>query len=353
MPSHDDFPRRVLIAVGITLSLLVSLFLLWHASRLFLMAFGSVLLALFLRGLAEMLSEHTPLTPGPALAVVVLLLLAIIGGGGWLIGPQLAGQVDQLSEQLPQSLDRASERLREYEWGARLIERAPSPTEVVSPGGSGFLSSVTGIFSQTLNALTDLALVIGVGIYLAVDPRLYRNGLVRLVPPAHRERARAVLREVGHTLRHWIVGQAISMLIIGALITVGLLLLGMPLALTLGLLAGLLEYIPTIGPYLGAIPAILLALTISPTQALYVTLLYVGVQLLESNVINPLVQQEAVSVPPALLLVSLAFFGTLFGPLGLLFAVPLTAALRVIVRMLYIEDVLGDPVERESEPATS
>jgi len=183
-------------------------------------------------------------------------------------------------------------------------------------------------------------LVLVGGIYLAAQPRLYRGGLVKLVPPGGRERVEQALDDSWRALRLWLLGRLVSMLFIGTLTGVGLWLLGIPGALALGIVAFILEFVPFIGPIIAAVPAILLALAFEPVKALWVAALYLGIQQLEGNVIEPLVQQRAVDLPPALLLFSIVAGAVVFGPAGVVFAAPLTVVLFVMVKRLYVRDAL-------------
>jgi predicted PurR-regulated permease PerM len=196
-----------------------------------------------------------------------------------------------------------------------------------------------------VEALFTFLLVIIVGIYLAAQPRLYVDGLLMLFPKAERPRLREVAREVGRTLKWWMIGQLIPMACIGVFVGGGLWLIGIPLWLPLGIIAALLNFIPNFGPIIAAVPAILIALAADPTKALWVVVLNIAAQNLEGYLITPLVQRRAVAMPPALTILSQVLLGLLLGPLGIVLAAPLTAATIVIVKMLYVHDALGTPVK--------
>lgn len=203
----------------------------------------------------------------------------------------------------------------------------------------------------TIGIGANVIIVLFIGLYLASDPDVYARGVVRLVPIPNRKRAREVLGVLGHTLRRWLVGKVLGMAVIGGLTTGALWALGVPLALTLGLLAGILNFIPYLGPLLAFIPAILLALTDSTVTAAWVLGLYAIVQFLESYVLTPLVDRRSVALPPALTIVAQVTLGALAGVLGLLLASPLLAVVLVLVRMLYVEGMLGDTQPQETEPS--
>ena len=151
-----------------------------------------------------------------------------------------------------------------------------------------------------------------------------------------------VWNAVGDTLRRWLVGRAVLMVVNGVMTAAGLWLLGIPLALTLGTIAGLLNFVPNIGPIIAGVPAVLIAWTMGPMPALYVLVLYIVLQSLDGYVLTPLIQQRTVSLAPALTIAAQLLFGVLAGTMGLLLATPMTAAALVLINKLYLEDVLGD-----------
>jgi predicted PurR-regulated permease PerM len=195
-------------------------------------------------------------------------------------------------------------------------------------------------------------MVLMAGIFLAMSPNVYRHGVMFLFPPRQREEIRQTLDYSGSALQLWLVGQLVAMVIVGALTAIGLSLIGLPSALGLGLIAGLFEFIPIVGPFLGAATAVLLASSQGWQMVLWTIGVFAVVQQLESNMITPMIQRRAVSLPPALLLFAVLAFGTLFGPLGVLFASPLTVIVYVAIKKLYVEDVLGEETHIPGAPKT-
>ena len=202
-----------------------------------------------------------------------------------------------------------------------------------------------GFLTSTFAAVAGLLLVLVLTIYVASDPDTYHRGLMHLFPHSARSRAGEVLSVMAATLRKWLRTQLIAMVAIGVVTTVALFILGIPAAIPLGILAGLLEFIPTIGPVLSAVPAVLMGFVISPEKALAVALVYTAIQMVENHLLIPMLMKEGMDLPPALTILSQALMGMIFGFIGLLVAVPILAATMVGVKMLYVEGVVGDEVD--------
>jgi predicted PurR-regulated permease PerM len=345
----ENFARQVVVAVLLTVLIVALAYLFWRGLAVLLMAFAGVLFAMFLVALAEPLSKHTRLPWGWSLAVVVVALLLVVGAIGWLISNQLAVQVGGISRQLPESLTRVREFLEERAWGRLLLDHEPDASDVLARIGGAF--DVRGVLAGVSGFLVAALVIVFVGIFGAANPALYRAGLLHLVPPSERRRADEAIEALAFNLRWWLVGQVILMLLMWVTTTAGLWLIGMPFALTLGLLAGILELIPYLGAWISAVPSVLIALTVGPTEVMLTLGLYLGLHILEGYVLVPLVQQRAVDLPPALTLVAQVLLGELLGIMGLFVAAPLTLCAVVLLKMLYVEDTLGDQaVDVPGEP---
>ena len=311
----------------------------WFALELLLMLFAGVLLAIFLRTLAVWVVEATGLSPGVALATVILGLLGVVTLAGWLYAPRLAEQSDRLSETLPQAVDDLTSTLEQYGWGRWVMEQLSS-----SASNGDVVSRAQTMANRLMSVGVAFVVILFSGLYLAAEPGPYIRGVLRLVPPHSRRNAAEVLFAIGGVLRWWLVGQALAMGVVGLLMGVGLWLIGVQLALILGLLAGLLEFVPFLGPVLAFGPALLLALANSGQQAAYVLALYLVVQTVEGYVLTPLVQRKAVELPPVLTISAQVGLSMAAGAIGLLVAVPLAAVGMVTVQMLYVDQRLGDSV---------
>ena len=330
-----QFVHRVLIVLGLA----ALFFLAWQLRMLLLMLFGAVVIASIFRAVADWLSRVTRLPNGAATALAILLILGGLVALGALFGAHVAQQVQTLRDTLPQAWQAVEQRIGDIGLSEQLDRLVAS---ITTPGG-GSLSGFGRTLLSIGTGVADLLVVIFAGIYLATQPNFYRVGVIKLVPPARRKVAAEAMLESERALRLWLKGQAIAMVVVGSLTGLGLWALDMPSALVLGLIAGLLEFIPFAGPIIASVPAVLIALAVSPELALWVLLLYVAIQQFEGNLLTPLVQQYAVDLPGAVLLFSLIGFGTLFGTLGVILAAPLAVVTMVLVKRLYVIETLDTP----------
>ncbi len=319
--------RRALIVFA--LALLAAL--LWHLRELLVLAFGGILLAIGLCALGRMIAGVTRLPPRLAYWVSVIALLVLLGGVSVLMGSRVAHQLGELTDTVQAALARTEAWLDRTDTG-RTVMQLGSRT---ASGGS--VAHLAGVASGLVKLVTYAGVMLFVGLFLGAEPQLYRRGLLSLVPGPGRERTSNTLDALALSLTHWLGGVLISMACVGSMTMLGLALLKIPLAVSLGLLAGVLEFIPYVGPLLSASPAALVALTLGPAELAEVLGLFLLVHVTEGYVLVPLIQRWAVALPPALAIFSVAGCGMLFGPVGLIFAHPLTVALITLVRCLYLD----------------
>lgn len=344
-PSSDHlFVRRFLIGL-----LLVGLALLaWHLAEVLLLVFGASLVAVILRAIADPIAEKTRLSSRLALLVAVLFVFSLIGLAGWLFGAEIASQASTLRETLPAAWKSFEERLGDTQIGERILGAL---RDAAKDGGS--VASELGSFALTFgSAVADFLLVLVAGVFLAAEPRLYRRGLVKLFPRERHDEIASALDNTGRALRKWLLGQLVSMTIIGVFTGLGLWLVGVPSALMLGLIAGLAEFVPLLGPILAAVPGLLLALLAGPETALWALGVYLVIQQIESNLVTPLVEKKAVSIPPVITLFGVLALGVIFGVLGVLLAAPLTVVIYVLVKQLYVREALGEATHVPGEPGS-
>ena len=382
-----SFAVRVLIVIAIA----AAVYLLWQARFALLTAFAAVLLAVLLLALTDLLRRYVPIGHGWALGVTVVLLVALLVGLGWLVGSRVQSQFTELRQMLPEASQGLEQRLGlQLSGGSAAGETAaagtapPAAAQQVSPPGGAVVEQMldaaatgaaadanggggaAGVRSAVLSRMTDwvtayglsvvdailgIVLVVVAGVYLAIDPRHYHRGAVKLFPPTQHRLIGETLTGAGQTLRWWLLGKLVSMAIIGALAGVGTWLLGLPAPLALGIFAGLTEFVPIVGPIIGAVPALLLAATDGLTTTLWTLLLFLGIQQIESNLVAPLVQERMVTIPPALLVLGVGVFGGLFGLLGLALSGPLLVVSYYGVKKLWMREALEEstPLPTDAE----
>jgi predicted PurR-regulated permease PerM len=294
--------------------------------------FAGVLFAIFLRGGGGWLARHLPVGAASGVGLFLMVLVLLFGGLSAAFAPTMAEQLNQLSRELPGAIAALGKRLGDMEW--------------IGPGLSNLLEEqISGnapftAASALLSGIAAFVLIFFIGLFGAISPALYENGLLALLAPEVRPRARDILGEVAETLRGWIIARLFSMTVVGGLTAVSLWLAGIPLAPVLGLVAALFGFVPNIGPILAALPALLLATIDGWYAVLIVAGIYLAIQTIESYALTPLVEQHETRLPPALVLAAQLLFGTLFGLTGLALASPAVAALMVITREAYVRDYL-------------
>lgn len=344
--TDSGFARRVALASLVITAVVATVLVLLHLADVWLLVFGGVLLAVGVRGLGGLVAARTPLGAEAATALAWLALVGVGVGAALALGPAFLDGVERLRATLPGTLSSLAGLAERYPWLDSLLESAPGALsgEGVGSGLAGrvgdVLSTAVGVVSGAFGALAGIAVVLIVGIYASLSPGAYAGALTAVLPGRARPRARETLDRLAVSLRWWLVGRLASMAVVGVLTGLGLLLLGVPSALTLGALAALLSFVPNVGPVLALVPALLAALSVGPDTALYALALYLAVQVVESYAITPLIQQRAITLPPAFVIVAQLAFGAAFGLLGLLFATPLVVVARETVATLWIGGVL-------------
>lgn len=328
-----------MIAVGVVALAAIVAVTFGFAWDAMLTIFGGVLMGVLLDGVACRIAGWTRMPRWVALALVCLLAVGAVVGLGFWLGPALTEHVEGLREQVAIAWQELLVWVRARPWGPEALEQLSQLelSSLLTPGVGGWLSTTAGTVALLL-------LMVVFGVYFAVAPELYMQGLSTLLPIEHRPRALGLMREIGRALRSWLGGRFFSMTIIGVGTGVGLWAVGVPLGVPLGIMAGLLSFVPNVGPILSAVPGILVGFSVGPSVALWALLVYAGVQALESYVLEPVVQQKVVSLPPALLLSFQLLMGLSSGVIGLFMATPLLVTIVVIVQSVYLRGLLGDDV---------
>jgi len=335
-----DFALKTIVAIGlVSLALLV-----WKLRDAVLLVFAAVITAVILRAFARALQRVVPMGDGIALSLATVIIAVVVIGAVGLFGQEVSTQISALANMLPGAWDTLVDTV-----GA---ERLDQLVDRFMPEGATIASIAQSVISVVVSAASGLALAVLGGIYLALSPDTYRRGALRLLPASAQRRAARAIDQTGDSLRAWLIGQILLMLLVGVVTGVGLSVIGVPSAFALGLIAGLLEFVPLIGPIAAAIPGVLIALTMGIETAALSAGFYLVVQQSEGNILEPLVMRKSVSIPPAITLFAIFLFGALFGPLGVLLGGPLTVAAFVMVRVLWLNDDLsGGRQAKASDPA--
>lgn len=335
------FARRALITVAITLFLVLLVWLFGVSFDVFLLVVAALLIALPLRAGGRKLHDKTGWNQTVSMAIVIVGVLGVLTLMVWLLASRISGQIAEFQEQTPEAIANFEQRLASSQLGKQVLDNLPDPAELMK-NGSKLLSRATGILSGTFGALSNIYVILFMAAFILADPMLYRQGIIRLVPKPGRKRAGEVLDRLDSTLVHWVMGQLFSMTVVGVLTFLGMWALGVRLAGVLALFAGLISFIPNLGPIIALVPAILFAFLDGPQQALYVIILYLSVQFIESSVATPLVQKKLIDMPPGLVFGSQLVLGAFGGILSLILATPIVAMLMILVQMLYVQDILKD-----------
>jgi predicted PurR-regulated permease PerM len=351
--------RLIYAGIGLVFAILLGLYFLYQAREVVLVFLLTLLVSTIVSGPVDYLARKG-MGRGLGTLIVMIGLALVLGLAGLALGAVVEDQVRQLIESLPTLLADIQDLADRLQSALGLeFDLTPDPQQLFD-SARNFLSgetvsTVVGVGANVVNILSMMAVVLVATIFAVVQPAPLVNGFVAFFPAGQRERVREILEKMYEAGQKWVLGQLTAMVIIGVLFTIALSLIGVPFALLLGILSGLLAFIPFIGPLISIIPPVFLALTQNPVSALFVVLAYVAIQAVESNLIHPLVMSRAVSLHPAVIVFALLIMGTLFGLVGIVLAIPLFAALAVLVRELWIKqmDEKGtDPNPPEEDETT-
>jgi predicted PurR-regulated permease PerM len=386
----------VMRAAAAVIGMYLAIRLIWVAQTVFLTAFLGILFGLAVSAGVDWLQPRLRVPRGLIAALIVLGSAGAVVGFFVVSGPVLATQSRELQTKLPEAIDKIDAWVQKRGFLSSLIggsssttapvaqqkaqplpqpatpaaqptgaapRQIPTDSALTAAGGTstaaqpqtlrqrilsqlaGLTRYLFGFLSSTISVVAGLVLILVLSIYIGADPDTYHDGFMKLFPRPWRNRAGEVLTAISLALRRWLVTQLIAMVVIGVVSTTVLLALGVNAAVPLGVIAGLLEFVPTVGPILSALPAVAMGFVDSPQKALFVIIAYIAIQQMENYLLIPFLMREGVNLPPALTIIAQALMALIFGFLGLLCAVPLLAATMVAVKMLYVQDVVGEPVE--------
>lgn len=337
-----DRLKPLLAFLAVVLLLLAA----WQLQRFVFLVFAAILLGLVLSSAKRFVCKWTGLGNAASLTIVVLAVISAFLAFFGLLGTQLVYEAMDMADRMPDVIGSIESR-----FGVTGVD------DWLSQRGQDFLSNgalfsnLTGVSSAVISTVIGLFLIVSGGVFLAASPRLYRDGALKLLPSHRRDKGREVMTELATALRFWMIGQLIAMVCVGVVTTLGLWLLGVPTPFGLGMLAGLLEFIPYIGPISSAVPAMALAFSENAWLALWVGILYFAVQQLEAILLIPLIQNRTVDLPPVVTIFSVLAFGSLFGLQGAILGAPATVVIFVLVNMLWMRDQLNEDRDLPSDKA--
>lgn len=354
------FERRPLLVPFVLVALAAAVYLGWRLRVELIVLFGAGLFGIALYKVSRWLTRRAGLPHGASVAIWFLMGVILAVGFSVFAGRQLSDQYGQLEEEIPAALETLENRLegtpilgslgtqlQELREGM-MADGRQSPTESDSEQEQIEAQQIR-LIQVTTRTLSLFVIWAMVSFYLAWGGRGYMKAYLRLFPPEHCDTGRELADALCTALPWWLVGRLASMAAISLLTTIGLFLMGVPLALVLGVIAGLFSFVPILGPIASAVPAGLIALQSTPDKVLWVLALYAAVQLLETNLITPNIQQRVASVPPVLLISGQVVLGVLAGVVGVMFSTPLVLALIVTVQVVYVHGVLGEEIRTAAD----
>lgn len=329
-----SFVQKIWIIGGI-FALICILLLLFEATfSVIMLIFAGILIASYFRGISSWIRKRTGWNSKITLTISLVGNLLLAAAIFWLIGATVSEQAADLEVAVPAIARDAEDALNQSAMGREFTE------QIAELQNSGDMTTyISRFFTTTFGFLGDIYLIIIIGIFFTASPNMYKSGIIQLVPPRKRDKAREVMKKLSTGLKKWLAGKFIAMIAVFGLTAIGLAIIGIPMWLTLALIAGLLNFIPNFGPLAAMIPAVLVGLAVSPSTALIIAILYIGVQLLESSIINPQAQHRLINIPPALIIISQLLVGALTGIWGVILATPLVLIIMILVQELYVKHI--------------
>ncbi len=304
--------------------------------EIFVFTFSAVLVAVLLTLLARPLRKRLKFRHWAALTLAGLLLLACVGTAAYLFGTRLAFDIQDVLARMESAQKAIRTDLGKSPLGSLVLSH-------LGDNGISVTQIITRIFAISTSVITGVVVSVIAGAYFAANPSMYLNGFLTLFPPERRSEAEETTKDVGNALYLWLQGQFMSMALVGLLSAFATWTIGLPSPLALGLIAGITEFIPYVGPIIAAVPAVLVAATKGTDQIVWTLVAYLALHMAEGNFIAPLIQRRMVYIPPAVMILGIAAIGFIFGPVAIIFAAPMTVVLFVLIKKLYVRDVLHEP----------
>ena len=333
-----DFYKRTNYILAAGALVVLGSAVLWMARVILLLLFAAVLFSILLCSVVEWVMQHTRLRRVWALVSVIVVIVTLVGLALWARGPAVVEQFGELALSLPAASRQVWSELSRQSWAVWLTSRASSEGQI-SSSIAFLLGKMGSAFMGTVSLLMGSIVVLFATLYLSAEPEAYLATLLLVVPREHRVWTQQALVTITQTLRSWLIAKVVSMIAIGLFVSLGLWILKIPLALTLGTVAALMTFIPNFGAVASVVPAGLLAFAISPEKGLLTVALFTLAHFLEGNLVTPMAEREFASMPPALTLAVQLVLAIVAGGLGVALAAPLTATGLSLLRYIHTTEI--------------
>jgi len=332
------FQRSLLVLVIVLAPILI-----WYLFDIILIIMGAILVAILIQLVAEPFTAWLKLPPTAALALSTIVIVVVFGGAGYAFGTRISGELQDVIQRASSGQNSIVDAIRHSDLGNFALSH-------IQAQQFSLADIIKGAFSLSAGLIEGIVVIVVAGLYFAIQPDLYRQGLLQLFPPPWHPNAEETIKDIGNSLRLWLLGQLIQMAAVGVLSTLAVWLIGLPSPLALGLIAAVAEFVPYAGPILAAIPAVLVAAAQGIDAVILTALAYAFIHQIEGHMLAPFIQRYMVFIPPAVMLLSIVAIGFLFGTLAIIFASPITVVVFVLVKKLYVRDGLGEvtAIPRES-----
>ena len=327
-----SFSKKVWLAGGILSLIFIGIILIKILLEVFVLILAGVLIAIYFHACADILKKFLHWNSKLSVVVSVMINLLFLAGFFWFVGARLQQQISELSNTLPQTIQNAKDQMGRTALGNKALQLLNSTGD-----SEKTMNVVKRFFSSGFGILSDLYIVILLGLFFTASPSLYKTGIISLLPVKAKEKGKELITDLRNVLKKWLEGEIIGFFFIAILTGIGLLIMGMPLVLTLALIAGLLNFIPNFGPLIALIPAVLIALMQEPSTAIIIACMYTFIQILQTSVTQPIIQKKMVNIPPALTIFGQVSLGMLIGFWGVLLAVPIVVIFMTVINKLYIQ----------------
>jgi predicted PurR-regulated permease PerM len=330
--SGKKFERSVWKVCGIVALIIAVLWILKETFNVLLLVLAGALIAVYFHGVSKWINRKTHLSRRSSMAISVAVTVLIIAGVLYFSGARIQAQIAELTKTLPATIENVKEDLNRSYIGQKILEGFSQNDDAEKT--SAFLQT---FFRSTFGILGDLYIVIFIGIFFTISPSLYINGFLQLFPVKAKEDTKRILHRLGHTLTRWLEVKIFSMFEVTVFSFIGLSILNVPMAFALAIIAGLLNFVPNLGPLIAMIPAVLVGLMQGINTALIIAALYTGIQILDGSIIVPALQQKLMRIPPAILIIAQLLMGILSGGWGVLLASPLLIIIMIVVDETYLK----------------